>query len=137
MTVAHRRAMALTLPVALALVGCSGEAEPDTENPPRPGPPTAVWEVVDSLREDMARPRHPSDGGGRAWLVAATPAPEFPRIVAGGRARFDLIYEAGPLGVAVGGSVLLQTSPFWGWSTPQTDLPDVPGYTEVSTRPRV
>ena len=30
-----------------------------------------------------------------------------------------LVYEAGPLGIAVGGTLLLQVPPFWGWSTPQ------------------
>ena len=46
-------------------------------------------------------------------------------------ARFTLIYEAGPYGVASGGSVFLQVSPFWGWSTPQVELSDAPGYTIV------
>jgi hypothetical protein len=54
-------------------------------------------------------------------------------LAASQRARFELAYEAGELGVAEGGAIYLQTSPFWGWDTPQTEVPDGPGYTEVST----
>ncbi len=90
------------------------------------------------LVEDRALARHPSDGGGRAWIAsirdldldATLLEPPLP---AGSRARFEIVYEAGPLGVAEGGSVFLQTSPFWGWDTPQVQWPYGPGLTEVST----
>jgi hypothetical protein len=76
---------------------------------------------------DLAATRHPSDGGGRAWL-------EDPReAVAGQRGRWTVVYEAGPLGIAAGGRLFLQVSPFWGWSTPQVEAPEAPGYTTLST----
>lgn len=81
-----------------------------------------------ALEDDLAAPRHPSDGGGRAWLD-----PEPATIVVGTYHRFDVVYEAGPLGVAEGGVVFLQPSPFWGWGPPQNELEDAPGYTEVTT----
>ena len=37
-------------------------------------------------------------------------------VVAGGTRRWTLRYEAGPLGVAEGGTVFFQAPPFWGWS---------------------
>jgi hypothetical protein len=80
------------------------------------------------LRADLEAPRHPSDGGGRAWLEGQEPAV----IHAGERGRFTIVYEAGALGVAPGGMVLLQVSPFWGWSTPQVDDPAFDGYTTVA-----
>jgi hypothetical protein len=86
--------------------------------------------VVDDLRE--ARDLHfdPSDGGGRAWLEEGEPAK--PRVSSLG--RFTIVYEAGPHGVADGGMIYLQVSPFWDWSTPQTFSPQAPGYTEVTSQ---
>ncbi len=89
------------------------------------GPATARWDMVANLREDLAMERHPADGGGRAWLQSGD------SVQAGRQGRWVLVYEAGPLGVAEGGAVLLQVSPFWGWSTPQLGHADLPGYTEV------
>ncbi len=85
-------------------------------------------ELVDSLRQDLARRRHSADGGGRAWLE---PPVEPARVSAPG--RWTIRYRVGELGVAEGGMIYLQVSPFWGWSTPQVERPPVPGYTEVST----
>jgi hypothetical protein len=90
--------------------------------------PTARPELVETLRADLAAPRHPSDGGGRAWIEEG-PA----RVEAGGSGRWTIVYEAGPLGIAAGGLLLLQPSPFWGWSPPQTAYPEAPGYCEVAT----
>lgn len=84
-------------------------------------------DLLETLRDDLAAERHPSDGGGRAWLEA----PDEPA-TASVPGTWTLHYEAGPAGVAPGGVVYLQISPFWGWSTPQTDAPSSPGYTEVS-----
>jgi len=47
--------------------------------------------------------------------------------------RWTIVYEADETGVAAGGAIYLQVSPFWGWSTPQTVDPSAPGFTEVST----
>lgn len=95
-----------------------GVAEPLRQ--PRP-------ELVASLREARSAPRHPSDGGGRAVLLEGGSA------VAGAPGRWTFLYEAGPEGVAAGGTVDFQVSPFWGWTTPQVLFPEAPGYTEVSS----
>ncbi len=81
------------------------------------------------LRADLERQQSPSDGGGRAWLEQAEGDPAF--AVAQRPGRFRLVYEVGPEGIATGGVVYLQVSPFWGWSTPQIRDPDGPGYTEI------
>src|SRR5262245_20800238 len=103
--------------------------EPAAAAPARPGPATAEWDIVDLLRESQAGEFHPSDGGGRAWLESAEP--ERPTVSS--PARFRIAFEVGPLGIATGGAITLQVSPFWGWSTPQVEAPDAPGYTVVSS----
>lgn len=107
----------------------SGDTDADRfsiENPPTPHP-----EIVEALLEDMNAPRHPSDGGGRAWLESDDQKP--PIAVVSTPGRWTLVYEAGPDGIAVGGMLYLQVSPFWDWSTPQVEETDAPGFTEVST----
>jgi hypothetical protein len=111
----------------VAIGGCGDDAPPAT--PAAGMPPTAQPQLVAALREDLTAPRAPSDGGGRAWLDESEGEA---RAVAGRPGRWRLVYEAGPLGVAVGGAVFFQVPPFWGWSTPQVREPDGPGYTEVS-----
>jgi hypothetical protein len=88
---------------------------------------------LESLREDLERTRHPADGGGRAWLVGEDSAVAVVPVVAGGLGRFEIIFEAGPLGIVEGGMIFLQVSPFWGWSTPQVRVPDGLGYTKVES----
>jgi hypothetical protein len=96
--------------------------------------PDAKFATYDELRQDLTAAKHPADGGGRAWLTAPTARDGGrPRVVAGGRERFAVVYEAGPEGVAEGGVVFLQPSPFWGWDTPQTTSPHGSGFTEVKT----
>ncbi|MGH0036709.1 MAG: CehA/McbA family metallohydrolase [Myxococcota bacterium] len=129
----------------LALV-CSGCPAPESEAPPEvpdaaPAAseglsPNARPDIHDMLALDRAREPDPSDGAGRAWLVRtlnlSADDPDA-ALEAGGRARFELAFEAGPDGIAVGGAVFLQTSPFWGWDTPQVEDRNAPGYTEVTT----
>ncbi len=105
----------------IAVVSCG---EPTAAFPPGARPEIAV-----ALREFRDAERHPADGGGKAWLVDPKPA------LAGRPASWTLIYEAGELGIQVGGSIFFQVSPFWGWSTPQTSTPNRLGYTQVSTTP--
>jgi len=81
------------------------------------------------LLEDLAAPRHVADGGGRAWLAGeATP------VSVGRTGRYEIVYEAGPHGIALGGAVYLLPSPFWGWSGAQDDDSELPGYTLVETQ---
>ena len=109
-------------------------------------------ETFEMLREDLEAVRNPADGGGRAWLEASSGSDADSatgalagavspgevggrrRIPAGSRQRFPIVFEAGPLGIAPGGAIFLQVSPFWEWDWPQTHFPDGPGYTEVMTR---
>ena len=130
-----KAATALAL-AGLALLACRREQAPVPVEPhataPEPIPrygrgAHARREIVDSLRADRSNRRDPSDGGGRAWLEEESPA----RASAPG--RWTILYEAGPRGIAVGGRILLQVSPFWGWSTPQTLEPRAPGYTTVES----
>jgi hypothetical protein len=86
--------------------------------------------MVAQLREDRAAERHPADGGGRAWIEQSEG--EKPRASAGRPGSWVLIYEAGPLGVAEGGAIGLQVSPFWGWSSPQVRNEQGPGFTTVT-----
>ncbi|MBW2418174.1 MAG: CehA/McbA family metallohydrolase [Deltaproteobacteria bacterium] len=158
---------AATLVLAAPLCGlaaCDGsrsEPESTTESAGsgKPAEPLlysrdAKLDTAALLREDLDAPRHPSDGGGRAWIESwsnlSDPAQsaesrleptgerprltvERPRLTVDSRARFDIVYETGPLGIAEGGFLFLQSSPFWDWDSPQTFSPEAPGYTEVSS----
>jgi hypothetical protein len=112
--------------LSLSVVSCGREPAQDARPP---GAPNAVFELAAEFVADRARPRHAADGGGRAWLAEAPPG----GVRAGQPARFVLVYEAGPLGIAAGGTLLLQVPPYWDWSTPQVEAEDAPGYTRVST----
>jgi hypothetical protein len=102
-------------------------AYPDGEE----GYPTgAMPDLVEQLRESLATTPHPSDGGGRAWLEQKPGDPDY--AIAGTPGRFTLIYEVGPEGIAVGGMIYFQVSPFWDWSTPQVEEPDLDGYTVLT-----
>jgi hypothetical protein len=86
-------------------------------------------DVRETLLADIKAPRHASDGGGRAWIEGAEQGAAA--AVAGESGRWLVVYEAGAQGIAVGGALYLQVSPFWGWSTPQIEAPDAPGFTLV------
>ena len=148
----RRRARAggrLALALGSALAAACGEGATDGAHPDGRGaesqagaatrehpagvhiPPTAQPELTRMLREGRDAPRHPGDGGGRAWL-RDVPAGERLAVPAASPASFALVFEVGPEGVATGGSIQLQVSPFWDWSTPQVEAPDAPGFTTVS-----
>jgi hypothetical protein len=114
--------LGLGVVLALAALGCR-PAPPETTRSPNAQP-----EIVEALRDDLAAVRHPSDGGGRAWIEDG---PD--RLPAGRPGTWTLVYEAGPEGIAVGGMLFLQVPPFWGWSTPQVAAEEAPGYTTVTT----
>jgi len=92
------------------------------------GPPGAKWDLVAALREAAARDPQPADRGGRAWRDLSEGTQQA-RVRTPG--RFVFTFEVGEAGIATGGSVFLQISPFWGWSTPQTEVPDAPGFTTI------
>lgn len=125
-------AMRATLSTALAaalLAGCR-EGPREESHAGHPGLSfNARPDIVEQFRRDVAAERHPADGGGRAWLDLAEGDDGAGR--AGEARRWDLVYEAGPLGVAVGGRVILLVPPYWGWSLPQLHAPQQVGYTQV------
>ncbi|MFT7464478.1 MAG: hypothetical protein ACI9EF_002834 [Pseudohongiellaceae bacterium] len=123
----------LSSPEQAQHMGWRARPHDDTE------PPTARWDMVEGMRLDLQAERHPSDGGGRAWL-AETQGWDSGATV-GQAGRWTIRYEAGPLGVAEGGVVYLQVSPYWGWSWPVVDdgripadvVAEQPGFTTVTT----
>ena len=121
-------------PASQAPPDVSDGATPTTETEAEPDPlsglsPDAKIETWQNLVAYLDAPKHPSDGGGRAWLDM-DPKPHPP---AATPERLEIVFEAGPLGVAQGGQIFLQPSPFWDWDPPQTSYADAPGYTTVTT----
>ncbi len=126
----HRLSSSLPVSIALlagalCLAGCGAPAQA----PPGPGlSPNASPEIVQALRQDLETPRHPSDGAGSVRIV------EGPgKVTAGTSGTWTFVFDAGPLGIAEGGWLFFQVSPFWNWSTPQVSEAYAPGFTEVST----
>ena len=118
--------MRVAAPIALLSAAAAPLFGQEPESPEPPA--TARMEVVETLRADLGAVRHPSDGQGRAWIIEEE---SDDSVVAGSRGKWAIAYEAGDEGIAEGGVLFLQVSPFWGWSTPQTLSPSSPGYTEI------
>ena len=76
---------------------------------------SARVDVHRQMVEDKCLRPDPADGGGTIVLVAQPDPPA----VAGTQGTYVLEYTAGPLGVAEGGALYFQVSPFWFWETPQ------------------
>ena len=118
----------------LLLLSCSRSDAPQTGQAPSSAdglPPTAKPAVLAELRADLAAERHPSDGGGRAWLVVEEGEDGHAQV--GRPGRWTFTFEVGPLGIQVGGALYFQVPPFWGWSTPQSTREQMPGYTTVGS----
>jgi hypothetical protein len=93
----------------------------------------AKREIWTTMRADMIAPRTPADGGGRAWIDSVENAAGQPVVLsAGERARIRLTYEAGPLGIARGGTLEFRGAPWWRWDPPQPLDRNAPGFTEAS-----
>lgn len=125
----RRRPRPAILAVLAALCSCSGDApaptSPGTDDRPAGLPDAANWSLHRSLVAAREADYAAADGGGSARLIDATP------VRAAECGRFVIEYTAGPLGVAIGGKLHFQVSPFWEWSTPQTAQEGAPGYTRV------
>lgn len=112
-----------------------------TANLPPPGlraelgfSPDVHFDTHLTLQIDLEAVRHPSDGGGKAWMASARRADGRDRpLQIEDFGRFEIIYQAGPLGIEVGGQLHFQVSSFWDWDPPQTVDPAARGYTEVRT----
>jgi len=92
--------------------------------------PRPNLEIVEALRQDLEAERHPSDGGGVAWIVEEDSGSREVR--SGSPGHWTFSYRVGPLGISEGGWIFFQAPPFWGWSTPQVRNPDGLGFTLVS-----
>jgi hypothetical protein len=121
--------------VVLGASACSRGGEPEreraSEREERDPQDVSRPEIRDAFVEAQRRPRHASDGGGRARLVLGEG--QDGSVVAGTSGRWTIEYTAGPLGIAEGGAIYLQVSPFFEWSTPQAADEAAPGFTRVST----
>lgn len=52
-------------------------------------------------------------------------------VEAGSSHTWKITYTVGKSGIAKDGGVVLQISPWWGWSPPQNFSPSLPGYTKI------
>ncbi len=127
------RARAAVL-IACVLSACEGEPEPPVAAV-ESGSPNARREVARQLAAARERPRHPRDGGGRAWLVTGPDGGDGAARV-GNPGRFTIVFEAGPNGIASHGSIFFQAPPYWEWSPPQLASVASPGFTIVTTKAR-
>jgi hypothetical protein len=93
------------------LSACSQEAEDRTPQ---------VVPYLDNVPSDI-------DGQGSAELIPSGP------VMASSTDNFTLTFTVGEAGIVAGGFVMLQVSPWWGWSEPQIIYPEAPGYTVVET----
>jgi hypothetical protein len=121
----RRRLLPACVLLALLLLGCAS-ADRDDARAADP-PATARLDLVRKLREDLTAVRHPGDGGGRVHLVSGGAA------TVGQTGRWSFEFTTGPEGIAVGGMLIFQVSPFWGWSPPQSTDPDALGHTTFRT----
>lgn len=67
-----------------------------------------------------------ADGQGQAEVHPKGPFP------AGSRVDFEITFTVGEAGIVPGGFVMLQISPWWGWSEPQNRIPTGQGFVSVS-----
>jgi hypothetical protein len=126
----------------LLLAACSPEVETpeSTTSPPaqeepaladlldgRPLPPHARPEMVAEFRSAEALEFSASDGQGSASVAPGDPVP------ASSHGAWTITYRVGPLGIASGGALVVQVSPFWGWTSPQPFDERYPGFTRVET----
>lgn len=99
--------------------------------------------ITSELYTDTFTPRHPGDGGGRAWLISLQQRRLQPgsfdepseSVQRGIPARIRIGFEVGEEGIQVGGALYLQNSPFWHWEKAQADAPDAGGYTAIVDSP--
>ncbi|MBN2310381.1 MAG: DUF3604 domain-containing protein [Candidatus Hydrogenedentes bacterium] len=121
----------LTAPALAALLGVligasSCTPDPRPEPQPQSEPATSSRDAVPRIVPYFDAVPSPEDGHGRAVLSPSEP------VCAGSQHDFEIAFTVGEHGIAVGGFVLLQISPWWGWSEPQTERPQAPGYIEVA-----
>lgn len=70
---------------------------------------------------------HRTDGKGKAVVMPDAP------VEAASWGSWQILFFPGEEGIARGGGIVFQVSPFWGWSMPQTAVPEASGYTTVTS----
>ncbi|MCC7011790.1 MAG: CehA/McbA family metallohydrolase [Planctomycetes bacterium] len=133
------RALRTSLLCACAVIAACDDTPDVAPTPGTPAPSESPRDEQDIARRDIhdafklaqRATKHASDGGGRAWVESLDGAPLA--VTAGTTGRWRIVYEAGELGVARGGAVYFQVSPFFEWSTPQVEAPDAAGFTRIAT----
>jgi hypothetical protein len=101
--------------------GCSDRSAAESPQPAAQADESRVPNIIpylDSVPSEI-------DGQGTAVVTPSDPLP------IGTGADFEITFTVGEAGVNAGGFVMLQVSPWWGWSRPQTGYPGAPGYTQV------
>ena len=116
------RFFAAILLIIVSFSGCSEKSEEGPVFDPT-GPEERRWvpEVIPYL--DVK----PSEVDGEGTAVPGSNGP-FP---VGSKQNFQIDFTVGKSGIAKGGFIMLQISPWWGWAEPQISYPDHPGYVEV------
>jgi hypothetical protein len=106
---------------AAALLACAAtlrDPQDEKQPPAAAAPPryqdAAKLEQHEQMLADKRGSYGPADGGGSARVLEQPDPP--PRVSS--PARYLLEYAAGPLGIARGGAIFFQVSPFWNWTTP-------------------
>ncbi len=69
----------------------------------------------------------PADGEGQARLISGEQDVSISE-----RGTWRIEFTTGEGGIMTGGGIVLQVSPFWGWSAPQNIYMEYPGYTTIS-----
>ena len=108
--------------VLLVLLGACEEASRSTDAKRR------------HLPESRRRPRGDAPSRRTAADERFSIREALPRRAPENESSSSLTYEAGPLGIADGGALFLQPSPFWGWDSPQTEMEEAPGATNGHDR---
>lgn len=121
---AHARTGPLRILAAVVLVAAAGCAS-ERDAAPSPGAATDAASPPPVSRLLTAAPpeAHADDGQGSVLL-----RPDGP-VVCASLGSWTIDWVAGPSGLDPGDAAVLQVSPFWGWSPPQTGRPGSPGYT--------
>ncbi len=71
-------------------------------------------------------PAGEGDGAGSAEILPSAPVP------AGSRGTWRVRFIAGAPGIRIGGGLVVQIPPYWGWTEPQTESPRAPGFVTAS-----
>jgi hypothetical protein len=115
----------LFLLIAAAGTACSGKSE--NQLLPASVAENEIGESVPHVVPYLDCVPSSKDGKGSAIVNPKGPFP------ASSTADFEIAFTVGEDGISPGGFVMLQISPWWGWTQPQTLSSESPGFTTVRT----